>query len=128
MERLSQEDYISLKTKAYELASTLPKKEIENIINLINSQDMKDNGEKKIFISTILYPNDMDVIIEREENHIHDLKGLEKATLIPSDFILLKLSEYGTYGTIKLLKENKELRRLAEQASQFDSRYERRKK
>ena len=83
--------------------------------------------EKEIFISTILYPNDMDVITEHQENHIHDLKGLEKATLIPSNFILLKLSEYGTYGTMKILEENAELRKLAEQASQFDGRYEMKK-
>jgi len=127
MANLSKEEYITIKTKAYELASTLAKEEIEGLINFINSKNIKNSGEKEIFISTLLYPNDMDVIIEREENHVHDIKGLEKATLIPTNILILKLSEYAAYGTIKLLEENKELRRLAEQASQFDGRYEMKK-
>jgi len=127
MANLSKEEYITIKTKAYELASTLAKEEIEGLINFINSKNIKNSGKKEIFISTLLYPNDMDVIIEREENHVHDIKGLEKATLIPTNILILKLSEYAAYGTIKLLEENKELRRLAEQASQFDGRYEMKK-
>lgn len=123
MEQLSKEDYIAIKTKAYELASKLSKTKIEGLIQSVN-ENIKNQNARNIFVSTLMFPNDMDLIIAREHHHIHDLTGLEKITLIPKDTILLKLSEYAIYKTQELLEENKELKMLADQASQFDGRYE----
>lgn len=127
MKELTKEEYIDIKRKAYELASTLSKEEIEGLIEFINARSIRKTGEKEIFISTLMYPNDIDLIYAREEKHIHDLKGLEKETLIPNDIILTKLVEYGRFNTMEILTSNKELRTYAEQASQFDGRYERKK-
>ena len=123
---LTQEEYKSLKEKAYLKAAALSEKNlnIEEFEKEIAEEVKKieDANSKIIFEYTVKYPNDTDLYWEYKNNNknINNIRYLYTKYNLPFKVAVTKIYEINSYGLIRLLAENDNLRKLAEQASYYE--------
>lgn len=114
--KMSIEKYISIKENAYSFAKNLTK---EKIIQFIKKIEMNDPEESLIYITTLLYPNDLNIInVFSQSMNVQQL--CEKLNM-HSKIIQIKAREYYDYKLPKLLKQNKILNQLCRQESKFSN-------
>lgn len=114
--KLDTKTYIETKKNAYSFAKVLTKDEI---VNSIQKLDIADPEEATIYISTLLYPNDLDIIQVVYEKY--NLEQLSKLLNIPSKIIQLKAREYVNYNLPQLIKQNKDLNALCHEQTNLST-------
>lgn len=114
--KLDIRKYLAVKESAYTFAKVLDK---NRIVKLIQNLEIEDPEEATIYITTLLYPNDLDIIPIVEEKQ--DLEQLSNFFNIPSKILQLKAREYAKYNLLQLLKQNETLNNLCRDQSNFSN-------
>jgi len=114
--KLDIKKYIEVKEAAYTFAKVLDK---NKIIETVQNSTIKDPEELTIFISTLLYPNDLEIIPMVYEKQ--NIEQLSKQFNIPGKILQLKAREYVNYNLSQLLKENKSLNMLCREQSNLSN-------
>lgn len=117
--KLDVKKYIEIKETAYTFAKVLDK---NKIIEAVQNLNIKDPEEATIHISTLLYPNDLDIIPTIYEKQ--DIEQLSKRLNIPIKILQLKAREYANYNLPQLLKENQTLNMLCKEQANFTNNEE----
>lgn len=112
--KMSIEKYILTKENAYSFAKSLDK---EKLIQFINKIEITDPEEALIYITTLLYPNDLNIINVFSQSM--NMQQLCEKLNMPSKIIQIKAREYYDYKLPQLLKQNKILNQLCRQESKF---------
>lgn len=114
--KMSIEKYIEIKENAYSFAKSLKK---DKIIEFIKNINIPDPEESLIYISTLLYPNDIDIIGMFSEKM--NKQQLCERLNMPQQIIQIKIREYFDYKLPELLKKNATLNSLCRQDSKFSN-------
>ena len=93
---LTKEEYISLKKEAYKLVDKFREYSLKEKYNFLKSLKFKDSTSYKIFISTLILPNDAEIL--KEKNKIKLISVFRKktglSTKILRNLVLFKIAEY----------------------------------
>lgn len=112
--KMTIEQYASLKENAYCFAKTLDK---EQLINFIENLNISNQEEALIYLSTLMYPNDKEIISEFTQGC--NLTKISQKLNIPETILNIKAQECASYKLNHILKNNKVLNDLASQQSKF---------
>ncbi|HIS90334.1 MAG TPA: hypothetical protein IAC20_01585, partial [Candidatus Faecisoma merdavium] len=64
---LTKEEYISLKKEAYKLVDKFREYSLKEKYNFLKSLKFKDSTSYKIFFSTLILPNDAEILKEKDK-------------------------------------------------------------
>lgn len=125
-EKVTPRQYKIIKERAYRLAAELSEKDLtkEEYEEIVNETSFLNEDEQIIYRTTVLYPNDIEILrqreIGRESGNKNNINYLCKELNIPFNIMIAKMREYQNYDIIGLLTSNPELAKLTEQAPFID--------
>lgn len=93
---LTKEEYISLKKEAYKLVDKFREYSLKEKYNFLKSLKFKDSTSYKIFISTLILPNDAEILKEKDKIKLISVfsKKTGLSTKILRNLVLFKIAEY----------------------------------
>lgn len=93
---LTKEEYISLKKEAYKLVDKFREYSLKEKYNFLKSLKFKDSTSYKIFLSTLILPNDAQIIKEKDKIKLISVfsKKTGLSTKISRNLVLFKIAEY----------------------------------
>lgn len=93
---LTKEEYISLKKEAYKLVDKFREYSLKEKYNFLKSLKFKDSTSYKIFISTLILPNDAEILKEKDKIKLISVfsKKTGLSTKISRNLVLFKIAEY----------------------------------
>lgn len=115
MKKISTKQYIEIKNNAYRASNFLSNYPIKVTLDFINNSIFYEPNteEYKIFILTLLYPNDVKLskMYESKEN----LENFSKLNELPMSITFSKIIEYRNYDFNKLINKGLINKNLANQ-------------
>lgn len=93
---LTKEEYISLKKEAYKLVDKFREYSLKEKYNFLKSLKFKDSTSYKIFLSTLILPNDAEILKEKDKIKLISVfsKKTGLSTKILRNLVLFKIAEY----------------------------------
>ena len=93
---LTKEEYISLKKEAYKLVDKFREYSLKEKYNFLKSLKFKDSTSYKIFLSTLILPNDAEILKEKDKIKLISVfsKKTGLSTKISRNLVLFKIAEY----------------------------------
>lgn len=93
---LTKEEYISLKKEAYKLVDKFREYSLKEKYNFLKSLKFKDSTSYKIFLSTLILPNDAQILKEKDKIKLISVfsKKTGLSTKILRNLVLFKIAEY----------------------------------
>ena len=93
---LTKEEYISLKKEAYKLVDKFREYSLKEKYNFLKSLKFKDSTSYKIFFSTLILPNDAEILKEKDKIKLISVfsKKTGLSTKILRNLVLFKIAEY----------------------------------
>lgn len=93
---LTKEEYISLKKEAYKLVDKFREYSLKEKYNFLKSLKFKDSTSYKIFLATLILPNDAEILKEKDKTKLISVfsKKTGLSTKISRNLVLFKIAEY----------------------------------
>ena len=93
---LTKEEYISLKKEAYKLVDKFREYSLKEKYNFLKSLKFKDSTSYKIFLSTLILPNDAEILKEKDKIKLISVfsKKTGLSTKISRNLVSFKIAEY----------------------------------
>lgn len=102
---LTEEEYILIKNCAYNSIEYFRQLSLDEKFNFIKVSPFKEKNEVAIFISTLFFPNDLELIEQFKSNK--DLKTIADLYKVPIELIKIKKEELDSMDLTRMIKERK---------------------
>lgn len=119
MPKMNDSDYVNIKESAYNFILNTSKEEREKIVkSLMLDLKFLHSDSKRINASTMLYPNDIQILEEYVKDH--NITNISKKLNIPPTILTEKIMEYKIYNFVELLENKPKFNELASMANNID--------